>query len=276
MSRVRVPSIAHFSFLERIQVSLFQALLLGIVQGLTEFFPVSSSAHLQMAKSLLGLIEKDSLLYFDLLCHAGTLLALLFYLRKEVWEVLRSPRKIALYSLAIFPLVPAYFLLKPLRLAASNPQYLGYFLWVTAAFLFLASRKESTSSQNKQTPWQALGIGCVQTLALIPGISRSGSTIAAARLWGWEWKEAALFSFLLSIPTVLGGELLETIRLFKGQTQIFSITPVSCYAVGFLTSFGVGLIGVRWMFRVYEEGWVRPFAWYCFGAGLFAWFLFRF
>jgi undecaprenyl-diphosphatase len=247
-------------------MSLFQAILLGLVQGLTEFFPVSSSAHLKLTRWMIGAPESQ---FFDLICHGGTLLALLLYLWRDVWDVLRDVRKIALYFLALVPLVPAYFLLKPLRVAASEPQYLGYALMVTAALLFVASRKKEAVPASKK--WKSvLCIGMMQTMALVPGISRSGSTISAARFCGWEWRDAAKFSFLLAIPTILGGELLEIVRGHEGGG-----VPMGCYVAGFLASFGLGLLAVRFVFWIYEKEKVRPFAWYCLGVGLFAWAAFH-
>ena len=261
MSRVRAPSIAHV-------MSVFQAIILGLVQGLTEFFPVSSSAHLRLAKWLLGVPDGEHLLTFDLLCHSGTLLALLIYLRRDVWEVLKSVKMMSLYVLALIPLVPAYFLLKPLRVMASQPAYLGYALMATAALLFAASRKKQVNPSKK---WQhVLCIGVMQTMALIPGISRSGSTISAARFCGWQWREAARFSFLLAIPTILGGELLEMV---KGHGNS-GVAP-ACYAGGFIASFALGLVAVRFIFWVYEMEKVKPFAWYCLGVGIFAWAMYH-
>ncbi|PIS02474.1 MAG: undecaprenyl-diphosphate phosphatase [Chlamydiae bacterium CG10_big_fil_rev_8_21_14_0_10_42_34] len=249
-------------------MSLFQAIILGLVQGLTEFFPVSSSAHLRLAKMALGVEDGEHLLYFDLLCHLGTLLALIFYLRKDVWDVLKDVRKMGLYFLALIPLIPAYFLLKPLRVAASEPQYLGFALMITGALLFTATKKREINPSKK---WPAvLCIGVMQTMALIPGISRSGSTITAGRLCGWEWREAAKFSYLLAIPTILGGELLETL---KGR-PIGNIAPI-CYVGGFLASLALGLVAVRFIFWIYETGKVKPFAWYCLSLGIFAWAIFN-
>jgi undecaprenyl-diphosphatase len=245
-------------------VSFIQAIILGLIQGITEFFPISSSAHLKLAKLLMGIQEGESLILFDLVCHSGTLLSLILFLRKDLLDVLRSPQKIALYFLALVPLIPAYFLLKPVREIASNPAYLGYGLMITALLLFAASRKVESIESKK---WQhVLCIGLMQTMALIPGISRSGSTISAARFCGWNWREAAQFSFLLAIPTILGGEALE---LIKGNSG--SNLPFSCYAAAFIASFGLGLVGVRFIFSVYERGKVSPFAWYCLILGLLAW-----
>ncbi len=242
-------------------MTFFQAILLGLVQGATEFFPISSSAHLKLARWLMQIPDD---LFFDLVCHTGTLFALLIVLRKDIWETLKSPKVTSFYFLALIPLIPGYFFLKPLREALSAPQYLGYALMVSALLLFAAAKKRDVIEKKK---WQhVLCIGMMQTMALIPGISRSGSTIAAARLCGWDWMQAAKFSFLLAIPTILGGQLLEIMR-----GEMARINPWGCYVGGFWAAFALGLLGVRAIFWVYETGKVRPMAWYCLTIGLFAW-----
>ncbi len=255
MSRVRTPSIAHF----RHPVHTFEALLLGIVQGITEFFPVSSSAHLRLVRYFLGLPEGQEWLYFDLACHAGTWTALVFFLRKEIWQVLCDVRKIALFTLALLPLIPSYFLLKSFR----SPAYTGYFLLLTALLLFLASKNRAPTQEKKWT--SVLFIGMMQGLALLPGLSRSGSTIAVARFCKWEWIDAAKFSFLLAVPTILGGEILESWKLIQSDApKVF----LSDCAVGFIASLAVGLIAVRFVFFVYQRAKVQGFAWYCLCLGL--------
>ena len=116
---------------------MLQAFILGIIQGITEFLPVSSSTHLAFAKQLMGIEPNEWLIYFDLMCHFGTLFAVLAILWKDVWKVLYSPRLMALFTVALLPLIPAYFLLKPLRVLLS--QDAGFFLLVTSAWMFLAS-----------------------------------------------------------------------------------------------------------------------------------------
>ncbi len=247
-------------------MTLIQAIILGIVQGITEFFPVSSSAHLRLFKKLMHIPDGEHLLYFDLLLHTGTLLALLIYLRKELFQLFF---KWKFFFIALCPLVPAYFLLKPVRVTLSNPIYLGYFLIVTSAILFAASFVNKSKPAKWQKPSQHfLWIGMAQALALIPGISRSGSTIAMARFCGWSLLEGAKFSFLLAIPTILGGECLETIKLLKGGSE--SIVHWTYYLAGFLASFGCGLFSCRIVFWIYERGLIRPFAWYCLIVGLIA------
>lgn len=284
MSRVRIPSIAHFCGGSSHDMTFLQALILGIIQGATEFFPVSSSAHLRIFKYLLNIPDGEHLLYFDLLCHAGTLLALAIYLRKEIWNVLTHVHQIALFTLALLPLIPGYFLLKPVRIALSSPSFLGYFLILTSLLLFVAAKKapspefdplgrqsSSSSCFGITQKWKnVLWIGVMQTMALIPGISRSGATIAAARFCGWDWTAAARFSFLLAVPTILGGEFLETLKLVSNSSEATRAIPWTSYAVGFAAAFGVGLFAVRAVFWIYEKGKVRPFAWYCLGVGLLA------
>lgn len=251
---------------------LLQALFLGIVQGIAEFFPISSSAHLKLARHWLGLSDGPEWIYFDLACHFGTLAALILYLRKPIWGVLRDRKQVALFFCALLPLVPAYFFLKPLREALSAPVYTSYFLWLTAALLFVAARRPQSvlalsAPQTVATPLPKIGtvicIGVMQALALLPGLSRSGSTIAAARFCGWSWKEGARFSFLLAVPTILGGELLETLKWIRTGESLPNGISVAAYSTAVAASFLVGLSAIRAMFWVYEKGDVRWFAAYC-------------
>ena len=243
-----------------------QALLLGIIQGITEFFPISSSAHLKFARYLLGLPDGPHWVYFDLACHAGTWLALCWFLRKDILQVLTSWRQIGLFACALAPLVPAYFLMKPLRLALSPPQYTGYFLLATAALLAVSLKKPTTTSPLKYK--NMLSIGVMQSLALLPGLSRSGSTIAAGRFCGLSWTAAARCSFLLAVPTILGGEMIESYKLLKGTSDATGAISLDCYAAGFLASLLIGLFSVRLVFKIYERQQIKPFIWYCAAFGL--------
>jgi len=248
-----------------------QALLLGIVQGITEFLPVSSSTHLALAKRLMGIEGSESLLYFDLVCHLGTLLALILVLWKDALRALTDVRSIALFALALLPLIPAYFLLKPLRVYLASDA--GIFLLCTSLLLFIASSKRFTAKELPAKPkWRdVLCIGIAQSMALLPGMSRSGTTIAAARILGWEWSQAARFSFLLAIPTILGGAAIETLR----SGSLSGNLPLSLCAIGFASSFAIGLGSLRLLLWILERGTLRPFAWYCLVAGLFAMMLLK-
>lgn len=240
-----------------------EALILGIVQGITEFLPISSSAHLKLTKHLLGMPSTENQIYFDLMCHLGTLIALMGYLKSEIMDLLlRERHKLKPFFLALLPLIPCYFLLKPLREACSPLYFLGATLTATSLFLFLAQKMRLPTHSPAR---KAIIVGAAQSLALIPGISRSASTIAAGQVMGWTPREAVRFSFLLAIPTVMGGNLLELLKLNLSHVPPPSFS--SCL-IGFLSSWGVGTLTVRLALPYLERGRLRPFAWYCLLLGL--------
>lgn len=244
-------------------MSYLHAILLGLIQGITEFLPVSSSAHLQLAKLALGLSEVP--LVFDLACHLGTLCALVIFLRKEIYDLLTSNRiKIVYLFLALIPLVPSLLVLGPLRKWVQSPSFLGLFLMGTSLILFLG---QTLKIKKKRGLFHdALWIGTAQTAALFPGISRSASTISCAHILGWTLPEAIRFSFLLSIPTVLGGNVLEVHHLLKTGQLSLLLNPFCL--IGFCVSFGMGLLVVRHAIAFLERGKWSVLAWYCLLLGL--------
>ena len=244
-------------------MSHLEALVLGILQGITEFLPISSSAHLKLSKLLFGIEEGEGLVIFDLACHAGTLVALLVFLRADILALFRDRKKFGLLALATLPLIPFYFLLKPVRDFAGQTPFLGLFLIMTAAILFVSGRWR-VQKKERSAAAEALWIGALQGTALIPGISRSASTIGAAHVLGWEAKEAVRFSFLLSIPTVLGGCLLECLKLSHAPQTL----ALSHCVIGFLAAGAVGLLVIRYAMGFLEKGDLKPFAWYCFALGI--------
>ena len=237
-------------------MSFLHSLLLGLVQALTEFFPISSSAHLRLVKHFLQIQDETPLL--DLSCHAGTLLALLWFLRKDLKELFVRPMQ---FFIALTPLVHFYFLLKPLREWASQNELLGICLMLTGCIL-LAGKVLRTKRTQKNLK-DAFFIGCMQSAALIPGISRSASTISCARVLGWDVKESLRFSFLLSIPTILGGSALE---LLKAGSHLSSISYPPL-VIGFVTAFLGGMMVIKKAFAYLEKGNFAPFAWYCLALG---------
>lgn len=244
---------------------------MGVLQGLTEFLPVSSSAHLKLAKILLGLKECENLVVFDLVCHLGTLMALLLFFRTDILQLFRMERrKLWLIMVATLPLFPFYFLLKPVRDFASQASFLGVCLMVTSLILFLGNRlrfkRPDVPTYNTQVK-DALWIGTLQACALIPGISRSASTISCAQALGWEAKDAVRFSFILSIPTILGGNGVELCKLMLAPAAGVSL-PFNCLLIGFIGALCMGLLVIRFAVRFLEKGNLRPFAWYCLALGL--------
>lgn len=259
-------------------MSFFHALLLGILQALTEFFPVSSSAHLKILKHFLGLENWDQLVLFDLSCHLGTLIAVIYFLRKEIQNILFKDReKLFLFFLALVPLIPCYFLLKPLRDWMSQKQCLGFCLMATGLILFAGQFFRTRPKQDFGSPKRKRDVFCIgmmQSAALIPGISRSASTISCARILGWDIKDAVRFSFLLSVPTIIGGNSLELLKTVVSH-PIPAFPWQSC-----LTAFGasliVGLLVIRKAISWLEKGNFKPLAWYCFSLGLFVIICFNF
>jgi undecaprenyl-diphosphatase len=266
MSRVQVPSIAPFFPSQKTSISydesmrLLEAILLGIVQGATEFFPISSSAHLQLARKVLGVEEPPVL--FDLACHLGTLCALLLFFRKDLVALLRKRSSLIPLFLALLPLVPAYVLLKPVRELAAQPHLLGYFLLATGGILCLG--RKTKAKERKSTMKDPLLIGSAQALALLPGISRSGSTIAAARLLGWQMEDAVRFSFLLSIPAIAGGLCLEGMKAVKKGMNIELLLPC---LIGGVVAFCIGQAVIGLAMKWLKRGKLPVFSWYCMGLG---------
>jgi len=239
------------------------AFCLGLIQGVTEFFPVSSSAHLKVFKTFFGISTETVI--FDLFCHLGTLLALIVYFRRDLLEFFYYPRRLIPFAIALAPLVPFYFALKSVREALSKPEYLGFCLIGTAAILFIASllhRKAKAKISNQDALW----IGTFQGIALIPGISRSAATIGAGLWRGATPCEAVRFSFLLSIPAVSGGTFLE---LYKAKSHLSSmqVDLLHCL-IGFATAAIVGLVVVRFAIPLLQKRVLKPFAGYCLIAGI--------
>jgi undecaprenyl-diphosphatase len=251
-------------------VTLFEAILLGIIQGLTEFLPISSSAHLKLAKILLHIENSQSILVFDLFCHLGTMLACIIFLRRQLFQLFfQKPKDLLFFCLALAPLVPFYFLFSSVFTYFSKDQFLGFSWIITGMVLLSTSYYKKTVSfplpfakKAKDSLWIGLG----QCFALVPGISRSGMTLSFASLRGWDLPRSVLFSFLLSLPTIAGGSFLEMRHLLK-SSEPFSLS-LAHYFLGFIVSFLVGLLTVRFIFSLKERKKIRPFGWYCLTAGV--------
>lgn len=254
-------------------MSPWDAFIIGSLQGLTEFFPVSSSAHLKLAKFFLGVERGEQQVYFDLVCHLGTLCAALYFFRRDILDLFTSQRKkLPLFFIALLPLIPFYFLLKPLREFASKPEFLGYALIFTSMILFIGQRwriRRKEESSSKREIRDVLCIGAMQGAALIPGISRSASTISTGQILGWSSRDAVRFSFLLAIPTILGGNCMELLKTIAIRSPILTHSmPLSSYLIAFFSSCGVGLLMIGFAMRFLEKGNLKPFAWYCLILGV--------
>ena len=213
-----------------IDISFFQATVLGVIQGLTEFLPISSSAHLQLPRLLLN--WEDQGLTFDVALHLGSLLAVLIYLKGDVVDLVKAGFSRIISNknstdtdlvlsliIASMPAAVAGFLLNDfVGLYTRSIEVLSVFTFAFALVLLHADKKGSRDRSLKQLTWRdASYIGFAQVIALIPGASRSGVTMSAALLLGYDRKSAAKFSFLLSIPIILGSNLLRSYDLYSVQ-----------------------------------------------------------
>jgi undecaprenyl-diphosphatase len=259
-SPVGRPGLAQKFFMN----SLY-ALLLGLVQGLTEFLPISSSAHLKIVKLLLGIQEDTTI--FDLSCHLGTCLVVVFYFKKEFLDVLfLYPKKIFLYLIALSPLIPIYIFFKPIKILFASTNFLGFCMIGTAAVLFLATRYTKPTKQTSITIKDALCIGICQAAALAPGISRSALTISSGLCRGLSGCDAVSFSFLLSLPAIAGGLFLESVKTAtKGVTPV-SFQIIHCI-IGFLTATTMGAMTIRLAIPLLQKSILSPFGWYCLITG---------
>jgi undecaprenyl-diphosphatase len=257
-------------------LEIIDAIILGIVQGLTEFLPVSSSGHLELGKAILGdaSIPEDSLL-FTVVLHFATALSTIVVFRADVLEILKGlfsfkwneeTRFSLKIILSMFPaaLVGLFFEERLEGLFGENVLLVGYMLMITALLLYLADRAKET--EKKVTYLNAFIIGVSQAIAILPGISRSGATISTSVLLGIDKSKAARFSFLMVVPLILGKMAKD---LFGGQID-FQSAQIASLGAGFIAAFIAGLFACTWMIQLVRQSKLQYFAIYCFLVGLIA------
>lgn len=261
-------------------MTLLQAVYLGFIQGLTEFLPVSSSGHLAIAQHYLPGFSQPGVL-FDVLLHVGTMIAVLIYFRREILLLATAPfrrtqeaalyrRLLLLLILASVPTAVIGLLFKDFFEGLfDNIPLVSLMLLVTGTLLFVSERfRRSGRTEEALRVSDALIVGTVQGMAIIPGISRSGSTIAALLLKGVDGETAARFSFLLALPAVFGAALLSLRHLTAVAT-----TQVPVYLGGAATAFITGLISIHFLMAVIRRKRLFYFAIYCWVVGSLFFFL---
>jgi undecaprenyl-diphosphatase len=257
-------------------LDVLDAILLGIVQGLTEFLPVSSSGHLELGKALLGdqSIPQESLL-FTVVLHFATALSTIVIFRKDVLYILKGLFQFqwneeTRFSLKIvISMIPAALLgllfeEQMEQFFSGNIPLVGYMLIVTALLLYLADKASDT---NKSVSYlNALVIGISQAIAVLPGISRSGATISTSVLLGVDKSRAARFSFLMVVPLIIGKMAKD---IWSGEIAMEDDNMVILGA-GFLAAFFAGLLACTWMIQLVKKSKLTYFALYCLLVGLIA------
>ena len=260
-------------------MGLLEIILLAVVQGVTEFLPVSSSGHLVVASALLtalGQPEPQDLLEVSIVLHLGTLLSILVFYWHRVWRLLGADRRVI--GLLVVAMIPAVAVGLPIRIFAKetleSALLAGLMFPVTGAMLLWASRLPPGDRKYTELSYgQSLVVGLFQAFALLPGVSRSGSTIAAGLSVGLERSNAAAFSFLLAIPAIGGAGAYDVLKLLKERgtgeaTEAVATTPWPVLAIGFVLSFAVGLGALSWLVRWVEKGRLYYFAWWLIPLGI--------
>jgi undecaprenyl-diphosphatase len=250
----------------------FEAMVLGLIQGLTEFLPVSSSGHLEIAKSLFG-INPESSFYFTIAVHGATVLSTLVVFRNEIVRLTKGALRFKMNEetsyvlkliVSMIPVGIAGVLLKdPIeKMFSGNIIFVGLMLLVTAALLGIA---HFFKKRDRNIGYiDALIIGIAQAIAVIPGISRSGATISTGLMIGNKKEEIAKFSFLMVLIPVIGANLIE---IFSGEVTT-STTGTGIIIIGFITAFVSGYMACRWMIELVKRSKLIWFSIYCTIAGL--------
>jgi undecaprenyl-diphosphatase len=262
---------------------MLQAIILGTVQGLTEFLPVSSSGHLVLAEHLLGVAVTDDIT-FEVFVHFGTLLSVLAALWPEVKEIARA----MVSGLKSPNLLPAYyrenehFRMIPLIAVASipaaivglkyedqvagaftDPKLVAVMLVITGLILFL-TQLVKPSGQKRVGIISGLIVGLAQAVAIVPGISRSGSTISTALYLKVSPLKAAKFSFLMSVPVIAGATFLKTLDIIREGISLQGIAPI---LVGTVVAFASGYLAINFLLKIVEKGKFSVFSFYCLTVG---------
>ena len=270
-------------------MTVIKAFILGLIQGVSEFLPISSSGHLSIAGQLMGMDpEASNLLSFNILLHVATLAAVFIVFWNDIWEMIKaffgmlgdlfSGKGLRLkeftYRRLIIMLIagtiPAVFAALFLGDIIENPELwqIGIFLIITAILLFLSEKLAGGNiSLEEMSVKRAFCVGCFQGLGTLPGISRSGSTIVGGLFSRLEKSTAVRFSFLLSIPAILGALVLDLKDMVGATTQTLSFMPV---AVGMITAAISGYFSIRFLLRLVEKSKLSYFSYYCVAAGVFA------
>jgi undecaprenyl-diphosphatase len=267
-------------------MSYLFAILLGAVQGLTEFLPVSSSGHLSVLQNVFG-VSVEGHLFFDTLLHLATLVAICIVYRRDLADMIRevfafvrdvrhphpedeepkSARRLALMIvIATLPLFIALPLNNLVESLYYNTLFIGFAFLLTGGILLLSDRlRRGKKNENTMTIKDALLIGLSQIVATLPGVSRSGTTITAGMAVGLKRSFAVKFAFLMSIPAVIGANILS---LVDAAQEGFETADMPQYLVGMLVAGVTGYFAIKLVKMLSDKGKFGRFAYYCFAAGL--------
>lgn len=256
---------------------IIKAIIVGLIQGLTEFLPVSSSGHIELAKEILSLdLEGEENLLFTLVLHTATALSTIFVFRKKIGEIIKGIFKgekehLLFAGKIILSMIPAALIGLLLKdqieaLFSGNIRLVGMMLIVTAVLLYFADKAKKT--RVEVTFPKALLIGISQAIAILPGISRSGATISTSVLLGVDRSKSAFFSFLMVIPLIFGAMAKDL--LDGGDTLSFTLNDSAYLIAGFFAAFFSGIFACNWMMELVKKAQLSYFSIYCVVVGLAA------
>ncbi len=257
-------------------MDIVDGIILGIVQGLTEFLPVSSSGHLELAKGLLdfkGLPEES--IFITVLLHFATALSTIVIYRKDIWDILKGLKlqknneSLLFVGKIISSMIPATIigvLYDDVIESFFSQQYtlVGAMLILTGVLLFFASKSKST--EKNVSFLDSLIIGISQAIAILPGVSRSGATISTSVMLGIDKSKSARFSFLMVVPLIFG----KVAKDLLGGNVVIDSAQAPTYVISFITAFVVGMIACKWMIGIVRKSKLIYFAIYCLVVGTLA------
>ena len=273
-------------------MSLIMSLFLGLVQGIAEFLPISSSGHLSILQNLMKINDsQDGHLFFDVLLHLGTLVSIIVVYRADIHTmladgvdflrtrsdsdkgepiVLRPPARALLFVIiGTLPMFLVLFFNKAVERLFLNTAFIGFALIITGGLLFVSEKYiiKGNRTEKTMTIFDALIIGLAQAVAVLPGLSRSGTTITVGLSRGLSSSFAVRFSLLLSIPAVLGATLLEFISAVRSGVDL---TLIPVYLAGAIFAAIIGFFTIQLLRRITSKGGFGKFAYYCWGVGALA------
>ncbi len=269
-------------------MKIIEAIFCGIVQGLTEFLPVSSSGHLALLQNVFDMNAEGDSLAFTVLLHLGTLAAVVVVYHKDVWELIKGffslikklftghikdglnsgERLFLMLLIATLPLIPGAILSDKVEFLSSLSWLIGIFLIFNGFMLWGADKLAGGKLTIEECGWkQALLVGFIQLIGVMPGISRSGSTITGGLFVGFERKDAVRFSFLLSIPAILGANILKLPEFFSDSSFADNAVP---YLFGVLAAALSGFAAIKLLQYIAKSNKLSVFSAYCIAVGVAA------
>ncbi len=250
-------------------MDIIKVMVLGLIQGLTEFLPVSSSGHLVLFQNIFGIEEATQA--FSILLHTATLIAVFIYYWKDIWALMRHPfqRMTALLIAGTIPTVIIALLFNDtFDSIFGGGKFIGFnFIFTGLILLYADSRKGGRKKVRNMSIFDALVVGLMQGIAILPAVSRSGMTISACLSRGMDRENAARFSFLLSIPAILGAMVLTIKDMLSGDVALVETFGVVPMIVGFVTAAVSGYLAIRFMVEVIKKGKLKWFSVYVFILG---------